>query len=381
MEQEQDIELLVETSPNGNITAIVEQDDRVVHIYLHGEPDIDFGVKSCWVRNLQQAPDELDEDGMGDGIAPMLPAKYCTHPEGLSALDADRLSLVWFEEGDAAALLEDGDLLAVIPAWGGMKGFHGYARDCIGQSPLCWRLGTPEENAIFDRVGGAAEFWRSWEEEPWPWEALQDAMMSTYEAVAPHTNYYAIDNDKWPPTAMIRVPVEESVFFATLGVSIRPQPNVEGDTDEPELYRRIELAVGLAATDITDDEDRIARCLSAQAARPWSTLSWLGHGHTICTDAMPDNATGPPWTAVLLLADPPGAPVTELPGYRDDPVTLLWMVPITEPERDYAMEHGSEALCDILWRAGVNWRVCSRPEVPLAAMGPAGQIHKRGNRT
>lgn len=45
--------LLCEVSPNGNIQAIVEQDDRVAYFYLHGAPDTEFGVRACWIRNLE----------------------------------------------------------------------------------------------------------------------------------------------------------------------------------------------------------------------------------------------------------------------------------------------------------------------------------------
>ena len=44
------IVVLSSISPNGNVEAYVEQDERVVHFYLHGAPDTGFPVKSCWVR-------------------------------------------------------------------------------------------------------------------------------------------------------------------------------------------------------------------------------------------------------------------------------------------------------------------------------------------
>lgn len=136
-----DARMLIESeSPNGNVTAFAEDDSRCVYFYLQGAPGTEFGVRSCWVRNLLKAPLELDVAGMRRGIAPLLPAKECRHPDGAVPLDSAKLEIVWFEEGDAAALLHAGEILAVIPAWSGVDGFEGYARDCSAQSDLCWPL-------------------------------------------------------------------------------------------------------------------------------------------------------------------------------------------------------------------------------------------------
>src|SRR5437899_12961113 len=111
--------LLEEVSPHGNVQAIVEQDDRVVHFYLWGGPDSSFGMRSCWVRNLKPAPAELKVAQMREGAAPMLPRPRCKHPEGAPPLSAKELAVVWFEEGDAAALLAGSIILALIPSWRG----------------------------------------------------------------------------------------------------------------------------------------------------------------------------------------------------------------------------------------------------------------------
>ena|SRR5438105_9496349 len=136
--------LLEDCSPNGNIFAVVEQNADTCYFYLNGDKSTNFGLKSCWVRNIRAAPDTLDVAAMRDGIPPMLPRNSCRHPKGAEPLKPSGLSVVWAEEGDAAALRDNGENIAVIPSWSGHNGFHGYARDCIGESPLCWELGTPE---------------------------------------------------------------------------------------------------------------------------------------------------------------------------------------------------------------------------------------------
>jgi hypothetical protein len=60
--------VLSEVSPNGNVQAIVEQDDRVAYFYLHGPRDSNFGMKARWIRNLAAAPAELDVEGLKAGI-------------------------------------------------------------------------------------------------------------------------------------------------------------------------------------------------------------------------------------------------------------------------------------------------------------------------
>jgi hypothetical protein len=136
--------LLHDVSPHGNLEAVVEQDHRVAHLYLRATENEDFGLKTCWVRNLAAAPDALDVAGMREGMAPMLPKEHCAYPQGQPPLDADRLRLLWLPEGDGVVLLEDDEMLAIIPGWSGYKGFEGYARDCVGTGPLCWKLETDD---------------------------------------------------------------------------------------------------------------------------------------------------------------------------------------------------------------------------------------------
>lgn len=149
--------LYSEVSPNGNIQACVEQEDQVVFFYLHGAPETPFSVKSCWVRNLVAAPQSLETERMQMGLAPLLPRNGCAHPQGAPPLSPEDLRIVWFEEGDAAALFLDSEILAIIPPWSGVEGFHGYARDCIAESPLCWPI--PTERALFERIERAEAFW------------------------------------------------------------------------------------------------------------------------------------------------------------------------------------------------------------------------------
>ena len=89
--------LIEAVSPNGNVMASAETDGHCVYFYLHGAPETEFGVRSCWVRNVDPAPANLDVEAMGRGEAPRLPAGFCRHIQGAEPLAPDRLRIVWFE--------------------------------------------------------------------------------------------------------------------------------------------------------------------------------------------------------------------------------------------------------------------------------------------
>jgi hypothetical protein len=347
--------LLEAISPNGNIQAVVEDNGKTVYFYLSGAPDTGFGARACWVRNLRKAPREFDAKDMKRGNPPMLPRDHCSHSQGATPLTPEELDIVWFEEGDSAALLSGSEVLSVIPSWSGSGGFHGYARDCIGQSPVCWELSTSHENALFERIAQAQEFWDSWATEKDPWPSIQSSMCAAIESqIGAYSRYYAIDAGHWPPKAMLRIDLPEAVVLVTIGVSIRPQPGVEMHTDKPEKLRRIELGMCLSNRFSDADIEAIAQYMSGQASLPWDQYTWLAEYHTITSDAIPPTKHEN-YPAVLLLSHPQGSPSVQLPEYRGDPVNLLWMVPITDKERQFAVENGGEELEARLAAAGYGW--------------------------
>jgi suppressor of fused protein SUFU len=332
-------------SPNGNIEAIVEQDDRCAYLYLRelddASAELGFGLRSCWVRNLKAAPASLSVTDMRHGLAPMVPGSSCAHPEGAMPLSEGALRIVWFEEGDAAALLEGESILAIIPCWSGQKGFNGYARDCTAETPVAWPL-TPD-NVLRDRVRGAEECWRTWDVGN-PWLPVQEAGVNAVTAAlgAP-TNYYAIDGGAWPPQAMLRCVHGDAVVLVTCGMQLRPQPTVELYAEDAQPLRRIELGLAIDPRLFELAPDRVMRWLSAQAKYPWSRLSWFGQHHTMPCDSMPTGPSGRSFTGMLFLRDPPDAPPIGFPPFRKDPVTLLWLIPITGGERELAeRESGAE---------------------------------------
>ncbi len=333
--------LLETVSPNGGVLAVVEQDADTCYFYLKGD-DPDFGIKSCWVRNLRTAPEQIDVARMREGIPPMLPRGVCRHPAGAPPLSGEKLKIVWSEEGDSAALEDEAGLLAIIPLWSGRDGFSGYARDCVGETPLCWALGTAETNVQFERFRRAAEFWHSWDGKVWP--AFQSAgCVAVTRALGVYSNYYAIDGGNWPPKALLRIPRNADVLLVTVGVALRPQPGAELHYEDPSPHRRIELGAVVDAAVGDAAVKRVASYLSAQSCYPWERHTFFGDGHTMPADVFAE-LSGGRLSFALFLAKPPGVPAVNFPSFRGDPVTLLWMIPISAKEQLFAEEHASAAL-------------------------------------
>jgi hypothetical protein len=332
-------ELISEVGPNGNVIAHAEDDDRVVYLYLRGKERGGLPTKAVWVRNRLPAPANLDIAGMEAGEPPLMPAPDCAHPLGAPALDARRLHLVWFPEGNGVALFEGEDLLAVVPPWAGIGGCAGYAKAAIGQARLAWSL--DEATAIVDRCRAARAYWDEWGQEPGPWPAIQQRQSAALTAAfGPHRHYFALDGGTWPPRGMAWHQTPDAVVLATIGIALRPQPQVEQVVEDPSGLRRIELGFVLPL----GLEDRLVKdvgaYVSAQSALPWRTYSWLGHGHSI-----PCDVTAPHGYPAVLLADARRLqPHLEVPSWAGDPVTMLWMVPVTAEELATARDQRSDVV-------------------------------------
>lgn len=261
------------------------------------------------------------------------------------ALDPDRLRLVWFPEGDGVALLEGDEMLAAIPAWGGVNGFSGYARDCIGQSSLGWKLDDPTE--FNERISVAERFWHEWGQDESPWPACQDAFLSAYEAVlGPHSRYFAIDGGNWPPKALVRFDGPDCTYLLTLGISLRPQPAVEMYYDEPANFRRFEFGACISREVEDETIARLARYLSGQSTLPWRQFTFFAHGHTIQCDAFVGDEKLCIFTSVLLVDSPPSAPELNPPRVGGERVSLLWTVPVTSEEYQMAERDGSKVVIE-----------------------------------
>lgn len=142
-------------------------------------------------------------------------------------LDVDLLKIVWFEEGNAAALLSEDEIICVIPGWSGYEGFHGYLKFVKGTTPCAWEL-TEAFPVIGERVERSKAFWDWFEFEPDYWKITQSMHMEALEKFyGKCENYYAIDGEEFPPRALVRGSRDGVIYGITAGVSLIPMPEVE----------------------------------------------------------------------------------------------------------------------------------------------------------
>ena len=330
--------LLEEVNPNGNIQAVVEADDIASYFYLFGAPDTEVGMKTVWIRNHTPAPEVLEVERLRSGSPSRNPARHCRHPAGQPALAPEDLRVVWLPEGNGAALYEGEEIIAIIPPWSGTQGFFGYARDTIGNGPVAWELGP--DNVLLDRFAAAQSYWESWADEEF-WPTFQSTQIALIEKVfGRHSKYYAIDGGEWPTKAMVRFAWKGCTVLITVGVAMRPQPDVERSTESPEQLRRIELGAVLPGSWSEESIRAFGSYLSGQTNLPWDQYTWLGPGHTLPCDAWQN----PKFSMALLQLQHPEVPRVSLDDFLGDPVNVLWFIPISEAERQVAIDKGSQHL-------------------------------------
>jgi hypothetical protein len=333
--------LLFETSPYENVDAIVQHDQRSLYFYLQPKNG-EFASRACWVRNLVPGPYVINQDDLLNGRQVLLPKTYAKSPQAGLIPRPDKLSIVWFEEGNGAALQElktavsesEGterqEILAIIPPWSGQDGFHGYAAECAMDSPVCWPL--PKNRRLQQRVKQAADFWSSFLQPPDPFVGLRDQLLAAYQNLFCQSpsgggmehQYFDISSSRFPPRGMMQYQFADSTILVTVGMSLCPQPNVELSMPEPQLHRRIELAIELPAA---FEPERLASArqqLAQLAGYPWRNFRWLGVGHTCEFKGVFDGKDK------AMLAHSPAVDDTSegvtMPQFRNDPIQLIWLV-------------------------------------------------------
>ena len=330
-------------SPSCRIQALVEESDTCCYFYLWFYPGTENAyIKNCWICNVAKAPDKIDVDAMKRGMAPAMPAEFVKHDADGIRLNREMLSIVWFEEGDAAALLEGDTLLCVIPGWSGYQGFNGYSRYALGTAPYAWEL-TPAEEVLGARVSKSREFWNYFEGGYWQ-DVQQMHLKALEDFFGEQEKYFAIDGGKFPNKALIAGTQDGVHYGITAGVSLLPMPQVEQySQEEASDFRRIEL--GFAASEAQSDICmKMYSYISAISGIPWREISFLGHGHTIPCDAIEG------FSAVWLL-NSRLLPQTAAPSYPDfmgDKINLLWLVPLKEEEFRKLKEIGTEEALKLL---------------------------------
>jgi hypothetical protein len=348
--------LLTSESPYASRRVVVEFDGSTTAAYLYEAEQV---LAATWIANHLEAPAEIDLSRLDSGKAPVMPAGHTKHPAGRELFEARSLRALWFEEGDGVAVVDGGQLLAVIPGWCDMaRGMPGYSREVIGQTPFGWSLDDAMEG-LGPRADRAAAFWR-WRSREDSWPGFQQALLGhLLGRLGPGARYWDVSSGRQPFAGVSErppTPQRPYTVLSTLGMSCQRMPVVEQFVEDASSTARIELA--LATTMPSPDAARIFLWL---AQYPWRTVTWFGAGHTIRWYHEPATfPLGGGYDAVLLLDNPSqllGPEPPDMSGFTfgGDPVRWLWVLPITERERLLAQERGAASLVTQLAAQRRNW--------------------------
>lgn len=336
-------EIIIESnSPVCDIQAFVEKTDTCYYLYLWGNPTSEQRyIKLCWICNRTKAPKTLDTKAMQKGQAPMMPEEFVAHDLNGMELDADKLELVWFAEGDAVSLLSDGQLICVIPGWAGEENqFYGYSKYAKGMGNYAWEL-TNAEPVLMKRTKENREFWAAFDTDYWT--KVQSLHIEALEHFfGKHEKYFAIDGGKFPPKALVTGTRDGVVYGITAGVSLIPMPKTEQYFQEEELAKHHRIEFGFATIEQHRPLSKMFySTMSSLAAYPWKEVTFFAHGHTIPFR----NIKG---YEAILFVNPRLVPELEQPDYRSltGDESLLWLIPLTSQEYEFAMNEGSQALIE-----------------------------------
>ena len=322
--------ILFEVSPYQNVNAIVQHDGRAVYFYLSGNDS--FGTKACWIRNLIEAPYVISQQDLDAGLPPLMPRTHCRQTAGLPLPDPEKLEVVWFEEGNGAALFESSELIAVIPPWSGVDGFHGYSIECVAESPIAWPM--LENPAMRKRIERAKEFWQLCaSEDHHPFATLQPKLLEVYRACYhDKEQYFTLDGGQFPPRGAVLYRSSRETTLISVGMSFRPQPNVEMSVEHPRELRRIELAISLPSHISETLLVPVLEEFSGLVAWPWNGYTWFGQGHSCEMHSLKAIYGESTWV-VKLTGDKEIEPAfLRMPAFRDDPINVLWLSPSSEKE-------------------------------------------------
>ncbi len=361
------VTLLESFSPYGSRKVTVEYDGLTTAAYLHDDTS---AISATWIANHRPAPPSTDQARLDAGYAPLMPAARTKHPGGRPPLQASALEALWFEEGDGVAILENGRPLAVIAGWSDSgRGMPGYSSDVIGQTPFGWSLDDAMEG-LAPRLERSRAYWR-WRQSANGWGQFQRALLGHLQPrLGPAGHYWDASAGHEPLTGVTERPPgphRPYTILSTVGMSCQRMPVVEQVLDDPTGYARIELAIAT-----TLPSAQAARVFLWLATYPWRAVTWFGPGHSVrwyhepSTFPLGEGEVYGSFGAVLLLDSPgslTGPEPPDLSGFAfgGDPVRWLWIVPISERDRQLAKERGSAMLVSRLAAEQRSWIVGPQP--------------------
>ena len=347
--------LLQQTSPYNTRRASLLRGEGDLYLYLEDlVGPAPATTSAVWVANYLPAPTDRSVESP-PGTPPRMGAGGTRFPEGCRDLGR-AMELVWFEEGDAVAVVDAEGVLAAIPGWAGRSEFYGYSRYARGRTGLAWELTREANQALETKVRDSLDFWR-WRANG-AWTEVRNAGLAHLDLqVGPQEAAWPLGTAPFPELIATRHKLGDLPVWvtATTGLSAQRMAGVEQYVDDPSNAARIELAIARTVPDKAG-----AELLSSLAVIPFGRCTWLGEGHTI--GGSPGNypSFGPDKAAVLLTATPPQGsryPMPDLSGMvrRGEPVTYLWVMVIDEETFRLARARDAQAALAHLQANGASW--------------------------
>lgn len=327
--------LIEEENPYRNIGAFVEDDGRTIYLYRVPSEESTIEPSAVWVRNLQPAPTEADDAPL-DGVAPLMTAESCAHPEGLPSFDPADLDLIWFPDGTGVTLYVNGEVEAILPPWAGHDFVHGYAKEAVAYSQSTIPL-PRAKSELYNRLKDNQEFWNR-RTSANDWSNYRDSMIEWYESfLGKHSQYYAVEQSVPMlgviqfnnPKCEIATPKSTSAgnpsVFVTIGMGRQPQPGIEMYHENPDSVLHTEVLCYFP-----NATQQTASILGRIAAYPWKTGRFFDDSH-IYESGYTDQVSDFFFTANHSNAGWPEIPTAPL---LDDRYTIrpLFAVPVSQDD-------------------------------------------------
>jgi hypothetical protein len=141
-------------------------------------------------------------------------------------------------------------------------------------------------------------------------------------------------------------------------MSCQRMPVIEQMGEQAAQGARIELAIAT-----TMPSTAAARIFLWLGQYPWREMTWFGDGHCLAWYHEPSTFPLRGGHSAVLLTDKPGSllgpDVPDLSGFTfsGEPVRWLWVVPISERDRQLAAERGPASLVTHLAAQRRSWVV------------------------
>jgi hypothetical protein len=359
--------LYQETNPYGSMTAFLEDDGRTIYLYLQSQKDPESPIKTVWVKNRIPGPISRDSSDLQDGMAPVL-CRDEIEQSDFHSMHPENLYFIWLEEGNGLALFYEDELVAFLPPWSGVKGFHGYSKFAKVESITANPLGNSENGVIPERIRKARDFWEFRSQKD-SWKDIQKKRLDYLESkLGAHQKYWSADGGKFPALAIAKFqhPMDPKiVVYSTIGMSAQNMPSVELYHRQYEKYARIELLFAAKIEDSDQTESWIPHAIGEIIKFPWMMGKWLGEGHSITLSRRDPESLHCNFTHFFISekfshykSSSTALPVPldgELISENGQPIHFLYLLPVTEEEVFYIKKAGASSFLKTIEPSGFGW--------------------------